>query len=202
MRRYWTRWLPALIALILAAGLLFQNEISLRYRVGQASAALPAPAGASVIDRQTVVDTMCGAAGTITRYAIDRPWEEVAAFFERYAHTLPWQGGSWAADALDFYWPFPGDDMRELRLNVALDRGNPYVIPALARAYDGARAARAAQVGLEKTTYLVQIAYTEDKTMSAFECARLHNADLIASLTSDLRRCVDSFPELQGCVRE
>src|SRR5262245_52023957 len=112
MRRYWTRWLPALFALILAAGwLLFQNEISLRYHVGQVSVALPALAGASVIDQQTVVDTMCGAAGTVTRYAIDRPWEDVAVFFERYARALPWQGGRSTADALDFYWPFSDDDM-------------------------------------------------------------------------------------------
>jgi hypothetical protein len=203
MRRYWTRWLPVLVALILATSwLLFQNEIYLRYHVGQASAGLPAPIGASMIDRRTVVDTTCGAAGTIARYAIDRPWEDVATFFERYAHALPWQGGSWTADALDFYWPFPGDDMRELRLNVALDRGNPYVIPALASAYDGARAAHAAQIEPEKTTYLVQIVYVEDKTVSPFECARRHNADVIESLTSDLRRCISSFTEFQGCVRE
>ncbi len=203
MRRYWTRWLPALVALILATGwLLFQHEIGLRYRVGQASAALPTPSGASMIDQRTVVDTMCGTAGTVTRYAIDRPWADVATFFERYARTLPWQGGSWTSDALDFYWPFPGDDMHELRLNVALDRGNPYVIPTLASAYDGATAAHTAQVDPETTTYLVQIAYTEDKTVSPFECARRHNADMIASLTSDLRRRICAFTEFQGCVRE
>jgi hypothetical protein len=203
MRRYWTRWLPPLVALLLAAGwLLFQNEIGLRYRVRQAFAALPAPAGASLIDRRSVVDTTCGAAGMVTRYTIDKPWEDVATFFERYARALPWQGGSWTADALDFYWPFPGDDLRELHLNVALDRGNPYLIPVLADAYDGAPAARTTQVELRKTTYLVQIAYAEDKTVSTFECARRHNIDMIASLASGLGRCVRSFPEFQGCTRE
>jgi hypothetical protein len=203
MRRYWTRWLPPLIAMLLGAGwLLFQNEIGLRYRVGRASAALPSPAGASLIDRRSVVDTTCGAAGTVTRYTIDQPWEDVAAFFERYARQRPWQGGSWAAGALDFYWPFPADDLRELRLNVALDRGNPYLIPALAGAYDGARRSRATRAEPGKTTYLVQIAYTEDKTVSAFECARRHNADVIASLGAGLRRCMRSLPELHGCVRE
>lgn len=203
MRRYWTRWLPPLVALLLAAGwLLFQHEIGLRYRVGKASAALPALAGARMIDQRTVVDTMCGAAGIVSRYATNQPWGDVEAFFERYVRTLPWQGGSWTADALDFYWPFPGDDMRELRLNIALDRGNPYLIPILAGTYDGARAAPAALVGPGQTTYLVQIAYTEDKTVSPFECERRHDVNTIVSLTADLRRCMRSFPELQGCIRE
>jgi hypothetical protein len=200
MRRYWTRWLLPLAALLLiVGGLLFRGELSLRYRVGQALAALPVPAGASLLDRRSIVDTTCGAAGTVTRYTTDRPWEEVAAFFERYARRLPWQGGSWTADALDFYWPFSGDELRELRLNIALDRGNPYIIPALVGAYDGAPAKRAAPT---TTTYLVQIAYAEDKTVSALECARRHNADTLAALASDLRRCVRSFPQLQGCVRD
>lgn len=201
MHRFWRRWpLPLAALLLIIAGLVFRSELSLRYQVGRALAVLPVPSGASLLDRRSVVDTTCAVAGTVTRYTIDRPWGEVATFFEDYARKLPWQGG-WAADGLDFYWPFPGDELRELRFNVALDRGNPYIIPALASVYDGA------PIGLAKpaapiTTYLVQITYTEDKTVSTIECARRHNTDMLAALASGLRRCVRLFPELQDCVRD
>jgi hypothetical protein len=198
MRRCWPCWLLLAALLLAAGGLLFRHELSLRLQVGRALAALPVPAGASQLDRRSIVDTTCGAAGTVTRYASDWSWEQVAAFFEGYARRLPWQGGGWAGDTLDFYWPFPGDELRELRFNVALDRGSPYVIPTLAGVYD--RASR--QPAPHTTTYLVQVVYAEDKTVSAYECARRHNVDTLAALASDLRRCVRSFPELQGCIRD
>ncbi|MFL5803819.1 MAG: hypothetical protein ACJ8CR_19010 [Roseiflexaceae bacterium] len=200
MRRYSKQILLLLVVLLGGGGLLFQREIGLRYRVGQASAGLPALARTSTLDRRLFVDTTCGAAGSVTRYATDQPWDAVIAFYESYTHPLPWQGGRWNADALDYYWPFPGDDLQELRLNVALDRGSPYIIPTLLATYNSAIAPQNKAREPAQTIYLVQVAYAEDKTVSEYECARRHSFDPLSAFVPRLWQCVQSLATLGRCV--